>query len=504
MAVADAKEHDASRDLRWEKALVVACARHAFDGSVASEIRELSGRVNWSHAIWLARRHRMLLPLANAANSVVSAECPAPLRAQLASYRTGGVVDRLRRTRKLYRLHAAIGSAADELEMTATSALVLSECYFGGKALRDIDDIPRYLVPATTRERARALLEAHGHTDHPLQLSGDDFGRVRLETGERRGAVGWPMFDPHAVFARSVQFEIGTVRFRVAAPSDWLVALATRIASAQSLPLADALDLLVLGGRLSDLDWHDALATAIACGAEAQFLIGVAASCVLFEHDLPPSIAARFVQDPLLGDRAMSVAGRPSLATTNRSLERLAATEQRLAAHGIGARALGAFTPTSMPIVECMLRIARTTPDDVVYDLGCGDGRVVLCAAARFGARGVGVDLNEDLIARAGRNRAALEPELAQRVRFINADVFDVDLCDATVVCLYMEPFALHRIRRDIVPTLRPGTRIVGHNVSFPDWPPDAIEIMSVHGRPRFIQLWTVPDPGPSRREGVA
>ena len=137
-----------------------------------------------------------------------------------------------------------------------------------------------------------------------------------------------------------------------------------------------------------------------------------------------------------------------------------------------------------------MLRLAEVGPGDVVYDLGCGDGRIVITAARAFGARGVGIDRDPQRIAEA----AAAAGDVADRVSFVLGDVFDVDLRDGTVVCLYLQGFSYAEIRRRaLLPQLKPGTRIVSHDFSFPDWPPARTEIFrSYLIRVSFVYVWTI------------
>jgi SAM-dependent methyltransferase len=145
------------------------------------------------------------------------------------------------------------------------------------------------------------------------------------------------------------------------------------------------------------------------------------------------------------------------------------------------------FVPTPEEVVEAMLRLAEVGPDDIVYDLGSGDGRIPIAAARRFGARGVGIDLDPKLVAQA--TRTAREAGVADRVTFVEADIFDADISKATVVTLYLLTSINERLRPKLQKELRPGTRIVSHQFRMGDWQPDR-EIV-VDYRPLF--LWRVP-----------
>ena len=144
------------------------------------------------------------------------------------------------------------------------------------------------------------------------------------------------------------------------------------------------------------------------------------------------------------------------------------------------------FTPTDHVVADAMLALAGTTADDVVYDLGSGDGRIPIIAAQKYGARGVGIEIRPDLVALS--RQVANDGGVADRVRFVEGDLFTADLSEATVVTLYLST----TITRELEPrlrALRPGTRIVSHQFRFRDWPPD--QAQTVDGNDIF--LWTVP-----------
>jgi ribosomal protein L11 methylase PrmA len=134
-----------------------------------------------------------------------------------------------------------------------------------------------------------------------------------------------------------------------------------------------------------------------------------------------------------------------------------------------------------------MLDLAGVKSTDVVYDLGCGDGRIVVLAAQSYGAHAVGVDIDPERIrdARANAQRNAVE----NLVRFEVKDLFDTDIHEATVVTLYLLPAVNLRLRPKLVKDLKPGTRIVSHSFDMGDWKPEKEEV--VEGQ--RLYLWTVP-----------
>jgi SAM-dependent methyltransferase len=151
------------------------------------------------------------------------------------------------------------------------------------------------------------------------------------------------------------------------------------------------------------------------------------------------------------------------------------------------------YVPTKTPVVDRMLQMANVKPGDVLYDLGCGDGRIVIAAAKRFGIRGVGIDIDPERIAEANVN--ARKAGVTNRVKFIQADLFDADISDATVVTLYLLPDINLRLRPKLLSELQPGTRIISHNYGMGDWTPDRSAKVTVDGTEHVVFAWTVPKP---------
>ena len=146
------------------------------------------------------------------------------------------------------------------------------------------------------------------------------------------------------------------------------------------------------------------------------------------------------------------------------------------------------YVPTPQAVVVAMLDVARVKADDVVYDLGSGDGRFVITAAKKYGARAVGIDIDPALVRSAADSAAAAG--LSGRVRFITGDLFTADISEATVVTLYLLQSINERLRPKLIRELKPGTRIVSHMFSMgPEWPPErTLEVE----RSRIF-LWTIP-----------
>jgi cyclopropane fatty-acyl-phospholipid synthase-like methyltransferase len=131
------------------------------------------------------------------------------------------------------------------------------------------------------------------------------------------------------------------------------------------------------------------------------------------------------------------------------------------------------YVPTPPSVVDAMLKMAHVTAADVVYDLGCGDGRIPIAAAVTYGARGVGIDIDPKRIAEANENAKAAG--VTDKVTFMTQDLFESDIHDATVVTLYLLPSLNQRLMPKLKKDLKPGTRVVSHAFSMGDaWPPDA------------------------------
>ena len=143
------------------------------------------------------------------------------------------------------------------------------------------------------------------------------------------------------------------------------------------------------------------------------------------------------------------------------------------------------FLATPQNVVEAMLALARVTPEDVVFDLGSGDGRIPITAATKFGARGVGIELDERLV-RLARESAA-RAGVSDRVTFVEGDLFQADISSATVVAVFLLPSMNIRLIPKFERELRPGARIVSHHFAMGDrWTPDAEQDVSG----LMIYLW--------------
>jgi cyclopropane fatty-acyl-phospholipid synthase-like methyltransferase len=175
--------------------------------------------------------------------------------------------------------------------------------------------------------------------------------------------------------------------------------------------------------------------------------------------------------------------------------------EFALAALAAGITAAGCSTPglkldapyvsTPQPVVDAMLRLADVRESDLVYDLGCGDGRIVITAARDFGARGVGIDIDPRRIGEA--NTFARLTGVSDRVRFVVQDLMQTDFSEATVVSVYLFPELNARLLPKFRKELRPGTRVVSHQFGIGDWKPDRSETAWSGTVDHQLHLWVVP-----------
>lgn len=150
------------------------------------------------------------------------------------------------------------------------------------------------------------------------------------------------------------------------------------------------------------------------------------------------------------------------------------------------------YVPTPQDVVDRMLELAKVTAEDYVMDLGCGDGRILVTAAAKYGARGYGVDINPVRIAEANAN--AVKAKVTDKVQFEIKDLFKTPIEKASVIAMYLLPSVMLQLRPKILADLKPGSRLVSHDFHMDDWEPDYQESMSDHD----IFHWIVP----ARAEG--
>ena len=148
------------------------------------------------------------------------------------------------------------------------------------------------------------------------------------------------------------------------------------------------------------------------------------------------------------------------------------------------------YVPTDEKIVAEMLKVAKVKKTDVLYDLGSGDGRIVITAAKKFGTRGTGIELLPQLVREAREN--AQKAGVSELAKFVEGDIFEANIADATVVTLYLLPAVNMKLRPKLL-ELRPGTRIVSHNYDLGDWKPEKTIKLNLPDGEHTVYYWVVP-----------
>ena len=149
------------------------------------------------------------------------------------------------------------------------------------------------------------------------------------------------------------------------------------------------------------------------------------------------------------------------------------------------------YVPTPYEVVMEMLTIANVGKDDVLYDLGSGDGRIVITAAKKMGCRGVGVEINPRRIEDSREN--AVREKVTDRVQFLQQDLFKADIREATVVAIYLLQSVNLKLRPKLLHELKPGTRIVSHNYNMGEWKPDKTSEVNINWKKHTVYYWVVP-----------
>jgi len=149
---------------------------------------------------------------------------------------------------------------------------------------------------------------------------------------------------------------------------------------------------------------------------------------------------------------------------------------------------LAPFVPTPPEVIRTMLRLAELKKDEVLYDLGCGDGRILMIAAQEFGAQAVGVELNINLV-REGREKIS-SLNLENRVKIIHANILETDISAADIVTLYLTTSANEKVKPKLEKELRSGSRVVSHDFTMPGWKPAKIDRVQENYRTHTIYLY--------------
>lgn len=410
-----------------------------------------TGPLNWHQVLWLGRQQGALLFL----HTALPADCPAGVRADLQGLKAAAKLQSLVRTAEVCWLH-------DHLERAGVPFVVIDPWMFQAsfhpqRVILETTSKIRGLVRPEDLSKAEDILAATGHHEvaASFQVAGPDQTPVSLLTDLSFINDPAPLFSPARQPATDLQ--VGGRSLRRLSTPDWLRLLARRAAAGREMTLLSAWQIVQLARRTMP--------------ASNSFPLEVNAA-VLAAHralGLPPP--ATWQNETL---------APPTDLTTPQSARppRLLPTAP--------------FLPTPEIVGERMLALANTRPDDVVFDLGCGEGRILIAAARHYGARSTGIDCNPALLAVARRQAEAAG--VSGRVTLICANLFSADVRTATIICLYLLPSFYPRLREHLLSTVPAGTRIVSHDYLFPDWPPEKTELIRVSpNRVAQIYLWRLP-----------
>lgn len=182
---------------------------------------------------------------------------------------------------------------------------------------------------------------------------------------------------------------------------------------------------------------------------------------------------------------------RVKLRRTDAAVVVLALSIPCLAQHRAHPDNLAPFVPTPEPVVEKMLEAAELKPSETLYDLGCGDGRILFIAAQKFKAKAVGVELSARLVKTASEKAESLG--LEDLVTVIEGNLLEVDLSPADVVSIYLLRLSNERLKPNLLKHLKRGARVVSHDYEIMGWKPDRVEKVVIHQRPHTIYVYKMP-----------
>ncbi len=484
-------------------------------GKDEAAFRALLPEAEWAAVMWMTRRHKVLPPFYEGL-SRYAGDVPSDVRAKLKQQVQVNGLYSLTQSREFLELEEIF--VASGARVIPVGGQVQAALIHGNLALRQSRFIRlRYLVRPGDVSRLEERLTPLGYVFDPDLIRLYKFGVTRSKVIWHTGlSVGRPM--PEALFekmwTRRKEVSLGGRRVQTLAPEDMLLFLCREEIAHHQLHWRRLVEIGALVHRPDGFAWPVALETARQAGLEGEVLLQVALAHDLLGVDLPEPVLERLRRPGLqraaervkaaLPDASpgyperfrFRVGLKPGLGAKagyawRQGRKDLRAAWKKATRSRAEAKNIGLYAPTPMAVAEQMLRLAEVGPEDRVYDLGCGDGRIVILAAKRFGARGVGIDFDPELVAKARREAEAAG--VSHLVTFIESDVMEVDLAPASVVTIYLQDFAFPRLLKKLRRDLRPGARIVSHDFFFKSWPPKKAEVVSpAPGLLSHIYLWEV------------
>lgn len=441
--------------------------------------------LDWGLVFWLARRQHVVARVAAAVVDRVDS-CPDWAREGAEALRSTVAMKQLARLAEIAQVQAAF-------RRHGVSALFMGSAAFAAAGhdrveLRDPEDTTLVLVEEQQKALASEVMVSAGYrVDQPvadrvvtpgrstfnLRSAAPWMRRLLRPDDERRVVAEW--------LSRARSVSISGEDVFTLSRGDWLLHECGASGRGLSrLDLRRARDVVALGTAADHDDRHNFFASIASARARTRFIAALRASFEVLKRSMPPELSEglRTVSPNRLG---LLIAAR------------VAALAQGAWPPGpdpnTSAIVLGAYAPTPRECVDRMLSLAGVRSDDVVFDLGSGDGRVVLAAARDYGARAIGVEADTRLVAQA--RTAAAQVPLAS---FVEGDAASADVRDATVVCFYVTPAAVAPLLSKLMRELRAGARIVSHNGLASNIPPDKTAIVrSGLLECSFISVWIVP-----------
>jgi hypothetical protein len=483
-----------SREMALLRASVRSCLADTDYSS--SAVASLCEGVNWTYVLWIGTQQHALLFLDAALLRAPDGSCPEEIRAQLDTLRAPNLLKTMARGRELCRLRDEL--ARRKITAIAAGGPAFAQRYYAQPALRQVGAQSFYYFHPADRIPAEMTLRELGYKlpTSPLDLASTERSqihfRTELGTGDAKAGI-WMDAEP---------FSFGGRTLLLPSPVGWLLHLCWLGARRLWADFQCVYDVGILLRKNPTLDWVEIWTRATRLRLEDAVLLGLALSHEVLELKLPDPIARELSRRPAIA-RTVAALARPFFIGPTAAPRLRTALQTRLVLQPGIVKKLrcvweharvalkfpsrgkadpeesltpyGLYSPTPLPIVEAMLRAAGVGANDLVCDLGCGDGRVVILAAEKFGARGLGIDSDPRRIAEA--RSAAAKRGVAERVTFVEADLLRTDIRDATVVCAYLQDFIYEKIRRKI-DREAPHARVVSHDFIFPNWPPDKSEII--------------------------
>ena len=542
--------------VRAENELLLNCVRPGTDSEAAAKIRQLvQGDLDWARLLRNAQHHGLLPLLAYQLARIGPGAVPTAWSDCLSDYcrrtETGGrrAISELSRILRLFD--------ANDIAACTFRGPALAASLYGHTAFREFNAL-NVMVPRQSLFKAKALLLQDGYRPARTFTPGQELAQVRFQCSYRLDRPSdrvhvWlhTHIDPDSFFA---SLDLNRLSHRLEAISvdgnevttlsseDLLITLCAYLVQPDPPRLCALSDIAKLVAARRAMDWEDVLHRSRALGVRRRLFAGLLLASDLLGADVPQRVALQVQTDSTARRIAGDLAGRLFLERTSpsgvrerirfhvmareRSRDRIlfccrmvfTPTESdwcavrlpalccslyrlvrpaRLAGALVGLFPRGdlaPFMPAPIEAVERMLTVAEVRPSDVVYDIGSGDGRIVIMAAKRYGARGIGIDIDAGRIAEAEAN--AHQEGVQHLVHFVHRNAVEMDLSAATVVMLYLGAAANLLLRPKLQNNLRPGTRVVSLAYDMADWTPVRAELVPHDSGVSQVFMWRIGENG--------